>query len=263
MKIIKSFIKAILYFLLYFGVQIVASIIFGVAIAVKIRMSVPMEEFDAAFATAIERNTMLLSLITNIITIFAVWLVFKIRKRSLFSELDIKKIRLIGAVALVVFGACMNIVMSMLLEVLPLPEAWWADYNESASAVTSDFTIVGILAAAVLAPITEELVFRGLLYRSIADGCGIWIGAVLSALVFGIMHGSLIWAIYAAILGFILAMIYAKTRSLLCPMLVHFGFNGVNYIISGMTFYFVILSFILAAVSAVMICVFNVADAKE
>lgn len=262
MKQIKSIGKAALYFLLYFGVQTIMSLIFCAILAIKVFASSSIDDFDIALANAIDENTMLISLISNIATILVVWLIFKIRKKSFFSELEIKKIRPCGVVALIVFGACMNIVMSMLLNVLPLPESWWAQYNESSSAVSTDTTIIGMIAAAILAPITEEIVFRGLIYRTISKGCGIWIGAIVSALIFGIMHGAIIWALYAFILGFILAMIYAKTGSLLSSVLVHFGFNAINYFIYDMNIYLVIVAFIIAGVSAVKICVYNVADAE-
>ena len=42
--------------------------------------------------------------------------------------------------------------------------------------------------AVIAAPVLEEFVFRGLLFRSIADRKGFWLGAIVSAVVFGAFH---------------------------------------------------------------------------
>ena len=42
--------------------------------------------------------------------------------------------------------------------------------------------------AVVVAPITEELFFRGLLFRALRDRHGFWLGAAVSAVLFGFVH---------------------------------------------------------------------------
>jgi membrane protease YdiL (CAAX protease family) len=45
-----------------------------------------------------------------------------------------------------------------------------------------------VLYAVVLAPIGEELFFRGVLFRSVRDTYGFWAGALASSLAFGLIH---------------------------------------------------------------------------
>ena len=45
-----------------------------------------------------------------------------------------------------------------------------------------------VLYAVVMAPIAEELVFRGSIFRSVADRRGFWPGAIASAIPFGLIH---------------------------------------------------------------------------
>ena len=89
-----------------------------------------------------------------------------------------------------------------------------------------------VLAVAVMAPLSEELLFRGLFYRSLRDGLARWMplrfsgsmGVVLSSLLFTVMHvgdGQITQWPALFIMGVLLALTYEWTGSLLAPMLVH------------------------------------------
>lgn len=79
-----------------------------------------------------------------------------------------------------------------------------------------------LLAIAIVGPIVEEIMFRGLIYRSLEKAIETpWIPIVISGVMFGAWHGSFIQGVYTAILGIILAYYYKKTRSLFLVIMVH------------------------------------------
>ena len=79
-----------------------------------------------------------------------------------------------------------------------------------------------LLAIAIVGPIVEEIMFRGLIYRSLEKAIETpWIPIVISGVMFGVWHGSFIQGVYTAILGIILAYYYKKTRSLFLVIMVH------------------------------------------
>ena len=89
-----------------------------------------------------------------------------------------------------------------------------------------------VLAIAILAPLGEEWLFRGLFFRSLRDGLARWmplrrssaIGIALSSLLFAIMHigdGQITQWPALFVMGVLLALTYEWTGSLLAPMLVH------------------------------------------
>jgi membrane protease YdiL (CAAX protease family) len=88
--------------------------------------------------------------------------------------------------------------------------------------------LFGFMAAAA---VTEELVFRGILFRIIEERTGTWFVLVLTGVLFGLSHlfnphASLWGAIAIAIAaGFMLAACYAATRNLWVPIGLHFGWN--------------------------------------
>jgi len=82
--------------------------------------------------------------------------------------------------------------------------------------------------AVILAPLAEELFFRGLLQPLLARRLkSAWAGILLTAMFFGIFHYPLLHVIVAlTILGVLLSYLYARTRSLTLVVLVHALFNA-------------------------------------
>lgn len=94
---------------------------------------------------------------------------------------------------------------------------------------------VGIVLAAlvvvVIAPVVEEMFFRGFMYPAFKRRLGAGWGNAVSSLIFGIFHGS-VWLIApTALIGAVLAYMYEKERSLGPPIMLHSLNNLVSIII--------------------------------
>lgn len=85
-----------------------------------------------------------------------------------------------------------------------------------------------VLQAVVLAPIVEEVLFRGVLFQVLWQRTGrVWLSAFVSGFLFGVIHPQFLGGILTVtLLGVILAMVYAHTRSLLPCILIHALNNG-------------------------------------
>ena len=86
--------------------------------------------------------------------------------------------------------------------------------------------IVMILVTVVLAPISEEVIFRGGIYRFLKDKIGMIGGFAVSGLLFAILHQSLSTLLPLFLLGVALAYSYEKTGNLKVPILFHAIFNA-------------------------------------
>lgn len=91
-----------------------------------------------------------------------------------------------------------------------------------------DPVVLGLMsfAAVCVAPVCEEIVFRGYLYGASKKFTGGAAAAVFSGLVFAAAHGSLAAFLPLFIVGLALVIVYEKTGSLWAPVAVHFCFNG-------------------------------------
>ncbi|ROT33437.1 CPBP family intramembrane glutamic endopeptidase [Micromonospora sp. HM5-17] len=88
--------------------------------------------------------------------------------------------------------------------------------------------LLGFMAAAA---VTEELLFRGVLFRIVEERTGTWLALLLTGVVFGLVHlvnpDATLWGATAIAIeaGFMLAACYAATRNLWVPIGLHFGWN--------------------------------------
>ncbi|MCF0159238.1 MAG: CPBP family intramembrane metalloprotease [Bacteroidaceae bacterium] len=86
---------------------------------------------------------------------------------------------------------------------------------------------LGILSVAVIAPIAEELTFRGglmggLMKNGYSAKTAIW----ASAITFGLIHMNPVQIVFGAIMGVLLGWAYWRTRSLLPCILMHLANNS-------------------------------------
>ncbi len=93
------------------------------------------------------------------------------------------------------------------------------------------FLIFFVIMAVVVAPIGEEILFRGILYPSIKQNGYPKVAAIGTALLFGLFHVNLLTFLSLTFVGLALIFIYEKTDNLLAPILAHALFNGVNVLL--------------------------------
>ena len=96
-----------------------------------------------------------------------------------------------------------------------------------------------VVYAVVMAPLAEELVFRGLIFRSVADRRGFWPGAFASAIPFGLIHVVPGSALDVSVLVFMMmitgvawAWIHWRHRNLLVNIATHAAFNAVGVLVA-------------------------------
>lgn len=78
------------------------------------------------------------------------------------------------------------------------------------------------LAIVAIGPLVEEILFRGVVFRSFEEATDIpWFPLLLSGVMFGIWHGNFIQAVYTAMMGIILGYYMKKTRRLFYVVLAH------------------------------------------
>ncbi|MFI8087482.1 lysostaphin resistance A-like protein [Streptomyces sp. NPDC086080] len=96
---------------------------------------------------------------------------------------------------------------------------------------------VGLAGFMAAASVTEELLFRGVLFRVIEERAGTWFALVPTSVLFGAWHmanpNATLWgaAVITLGAGTMLAAAYAATRNLWVPIGIHFGWN---YAASGL-----------------------------
>ena len=93
-----------------------------------------------------------------------------------------------------------------------------------------------LLVACVLAPLSEELMFRAGLYRYLRQRLGRPTALLLSSVGFGALHGNWAGFVPLAVLGMMLAVVYEATGSIRVVIVAHslFNLNTILVVLSGL-----------------------------
>ncbi len=92
--------------------------------------------------------------------------------------------------------------------------------------------LLAIVGAGIAAPFGEEMLFRGLAFRTLKQRLGLWPGIVGSALLFTLPHGYGLGLIPVFVLGMILAWVYNTSGSLWITILMHATNNTVQVVLA-------------------------------
>lgn len=93
--------------------------------------------------------------------------------------------------------------------------------------------LAALLSMLVIAPVFEEILFRGLVLGELCRVMRPWAAVGVQAVLFGVCHGVLFQSLFAAAVGVLLGFIYLKTESIKCAAVCHGIFN-----LSAVTVYF-------------------------
>lgn len=229
---VLSVARGLFYFALYFGVQIVVSIVAEIVILVNYVAGGGDLDPDImmnALIDSVNKNAMLLTIVFDLIFLGILALFILLTKKSPAKEENrglFTKIKPISALLALLIGItgnyALNIVMAYAQMLFP---KLFEQYDSATEVYTMGGIIPYIIGGVILAPIVEELVFRGFMQTRFSRAMPTTAAIVAAGLIFGIIHGNVVQAVYAAALGILLGEIFAHSRSIYTSIICHFGFN--------------------------------------
>lgn len=181
-------------------------------------------------------NDNLLSLISTVLFIIILLYKFRVNKNKLLLMIKdyIKKINIKELGGVVATQLCLSMGISLLLigiVYFTLPNTLNNLLSESSVSEVSTYggLFVSMLITVVCAPIMEELFFRAVIFKRISRKFNIYIGMLISSLIFGLLHIELA-VIGAFIFGIACCILYIKYKNILIPMTVHFFNNLIAFL---------------------------------
>jgi membrane protease YdiL (CAAX protease family) len=125
-------------------------------------------------------------------------------------------------VSIWVIGAVLNVFLEAGKEQGLVPNGW--DSGRAAPFVANFVVVAGV------APVVEELTYRGLGFAAVRDAFGNGAAVVVTALAFGLAHGLFVALPVLTIFGLILAWVRLTTGSIYPTIALHALFNGIALI---------------------------------
>lgn len=183
---------------------------------------------DSSLAMAIN---LMLFLSCNVAVFFIGCALSKIRVRSLFAPLHISALTLFRYIGLGLFIQSIASILALIAEKM-MSGIGYTPYTPDFSTGTSPLKIAAtVLCTCVMAPITEELLYRGFFLKAMSRVSQRF-AIFASALFFGLAHENVSQFILSFLVGILLGYITVKYNSLLPAMMVHFSINTYSTIIS-------------------------------
>ena len=123
-------------------------------------------------------------------------------------------------------GVCLNLSTSALLAIIPLPESFIRSYSAGTeSLLYTDNIALSLVYIVILAPLCEEMMFRGFLLHTLKRAFPEKVVAIVVTVAFAIPHIQPIWIIVALVSSFFFTILRIRYNNLTYPLLMHVGFN--------------------------------------
>lgn len=131
--------------------------------------------------------------------------------------------------------ACQLVLVPLVtLPVFLFTDADQADLEAPARELTEKAEGLGVLAlvlvVAIMAPIAEEVFFRGMLQRTLARSLPIWPAMLLTSVLFGISHFQALQLPALAAFGLVLSLLAHRSGRLGPSIWAHVGFNATTVV---------------------------------
>lgn len=243
MKKLGSFFFALIPFLLVFGIQmLVTCFMMGISFLTElawysgtnpISYNKMLHELTTLWASTPFNTGLMIIYAVISIAIFALWYYMKYDGCYLPQiQTTFYPVSLIGIVMLVPGMQYLSTyIVSFTATLFP---DWLKTYEDllKNAGLDSSLTLGMFLYSIILAPICEELIFRGVTMRQAKKAIPFWAANLMQAILFGVFHMNMIQGIYAFCLGLILGYVCEMGGSIYYSILLHMLFNFWGTVIS-------------------------------
>lgn len=227
-QILTALGKAIAYLALFLGSQTLVALCFSISAALSVVLESGMVDL-LQMAELLASYALPMTLISNLLTLAFLAVFFLARSKHVFQQVQLRPVPVLEAMGAASAAPLLYAVVTLALAFLPA--AWMADYAQ-ASVALNNTGLLPLLSVALAAPVTEEVVFRGLIQSRLARALPGWPAVLLSALMFALCHGQPVWMGYAFVLGLVLGVMAWRAGSILPSILTHIVFNTIGQILS-------------------------------
>lgn len=232
---VVSLLPVFMFLLIQIGCSVVAMVV--ITILETVHMTVSGQGGAEVANIAMQRyldNVIPILVVSQVIAVlvFGLWYYFaygkKKRPEGTPKPLPVHYLLIVavGISAQFFISSILNMIQSFIPQLLE-------QYNELMEQVgITDGAVLTILSTVILAPLSEELVCRGVGLKLAGKvSTRFWVANVIQALAFGILHVNLVQGIYAFGLGLILGALYGRFQNIWLCMLLHAVMNASSFLV--------------------------------
>ena len=184
-----------------------------------------------AIWSSIIPDNLLSTAISDATFILLTVLLIKITKQDVKDRLKINKIEIKTIGKVILISLALNLIFQSTQFLFPETMR-----NELIAEMESELygvkSIIGFITVVIIAPLTEEILFRGLILGELAKCFNIHIAIALQAVLFGVMHGNIIWAVIAFLSAMLYGYFIKKYKNIFTSVAGHMSVNLLSFILN-------------------------------
>ncbi len=210
------------------GCSVAASVLISVITMMQQGGSMAADELVVYVSNRVMENIIPILMVSQILAIlvFGLWYYFAYGRKPRPEGTDKPKLQHI--LLILVLGLAAQFAISGVLSVVEsLAPSMLEKYDQLMEmAGITETTLLSILSTVILAPVSEELVCRGVVFKLAGKvSPNFWVANIIQALSFGILHANWVQGIYAFALGIVLGLVYRRFQNIWLCMLLHAAMN--------------------------------------
>ena len=197
-----------------------------------------MSSYLAGLAAVLGADTSLQVVITSIaqygLFVLAAWLIVSGRgKQNVWQRLGFKRLPvgeiLAKGIGLGFVTYLFMMAVSLINNLIFQGEIYMQEISQLIMNESRPLAIIGLcFCVIILAPIGEEIFFRGLLFQALSRKLGIWLAIIVSGLIFAALHLSLYALLPLVATGIALAYIFYRSGNLWVSITAHAAINTIS-----------------------------------
>ena len=268
--VLKAIWRVLYPYIVYFTITVAIEIVLIIPDFIRIIKNSQTTEYSQIFYEInqlIYDKAMFLTFVSGLVTIPVLYLFFFLDKKKyrdrhmVVSYVPLPTLSYLYAALLGVF-ACLS--LNNLIDITGIIN-YSPVYQEIENTFFGGKYFIVFLTSVCMAPILEELLFRGLIYKRLRNTCNSFVASIISSLAFGISHGNLVQFLYAFLAGMLLAYVYEKYKNLWAPILFHLCANTISVlgtgVIDGIQYIWFKVA-LLVIETAVLFVIYKIIDCK-
>lgn len=217
------------------GCSVAASVLISVITMMQKGGSMAADELVVYVSNRVMENIIPILMVSQILAIlvFGLWYYFAYGRKPRPEGTDKPKLQHI--LLILVLGLAAQFAISGVLSVVEsLAPSMLEKYDQLMEmAGITETTLLSILSTVILAPVSEELVCRGVVFKLAGKvSPNFWVANIIQALSFGILHANWVQGIYAFALGIVLGLVYRRFQNIWLCMLLHAAMNFSGILVS-------------------------------
>lgn len=268
----KGFIatlKALCYVFLFFVMQTVVTGTYTAIVSFgKLLSAGGNMDYDVLLNEVLDlvyENIHVVMILTAGLTLLILFLSFHIRRKNPLKEMHLRPVGAAPALFSLLLGAAVQVVVVVIISFIPLPQEMIEEMNQNSELLLQGSAALQFIDIAIVTPILEEIIFRGLAFSRLRRGMRTGLAVALSAAIFGAAHGTIVAFVYAGLLGALCALLMLRHNDSILPtILCHAGFNGASFLMQYVPDNsLIILSLFFVSLAAAVVLLYLLFKKKE